>query len=128
MNTNKSVGEMLDQYFEAEKSLHRHFGFEELWRILPIDDLRGKHWFVNEWIEKVVWSDSPFTKELIEDGKVYDAGFYGNRHLRKAVMRTDDYTMVAIDTNCDFNVVLAVFENRLEMNDDELKEFYDECW
>lgn len=37
------VRRWLDQYFEAQKNLHEHFGFKELWRILPIDDQTDMH-------------------------------------------------------------------------------------
>lgn len=127
-----SAKELLSQYFELQDQIYTHFGYEENWRVIPLEDRTDKPWMLIENPDgsgKVVFSDEPFTAESVEAGKtIYGSQIYTQRHLPKWVYRAADCTMVCADTQTDGNKFLMVFDNALECTDDTLKSLYMECW
>ena len=107
---------LLDKYFELQKQIYDHFGYVEDWVVIPLDDCRKYYWHLTgEGYGDVVL----FSKEeknlfngTTEDG--YSNEIYTQRFLPKWVYRTDDYTMICVDTHTDGNKFLQIFDNSKE--------------
>ncbi len=112
---------LLDDYFELRKKVFTYFGYEEDWKVIPLDDQTDVHWFLDQRGSddgSVVWSDEPFTEEIIKHGGgVYSAEIFTYRHLDKFVYRGPEFTMVVVDTHTDGNKFLMVFDNAKECKD-----------
>lgn len=109
------AGKLLDQYFEIQKQLFAYFGYVEDWRILPLDDATTYYWTLSgeSYGDSVTYAETE--EELLsETGNYYTNEIYTQRHLSKWVYRGKDYTMIAVDTNCDGNKLLQVFLNERE--------------
>jgi len=128
MNTNP-----ITAYFKLQEEVFKYFGYTQDWKVIPLDPQLGRHWMIcgpeDNRNTKVAYGNKPFTEKLIEEGKeLYSGTIYTQRFLPKWVYRGKDYTMVAVDTQCDDNKVLMVFENKLECTDQTLKDLYNACW
>lgn len=120
-------------YFKLQEEVFNYFGYVQDWKVIPLDPQLGRHWMIcgpeDKGSTAVVYSDKPFTRESIEAGSdIYSGNIYTQRFLPKWVYRGKDYTMVAVDTHCDDNKVLMVFENKLECTDQALKDLHNSCW
>lgn len=125
--------DIIKQYFDLQDEVFKYFDYVQDWKVIPLDPQLGRHWMIcgpeDDSGTSVAFSPKPFTKELIEAGReCYSGTIYTQRHLPKWVYRGKDYTMVAVDTHCDGNQVLMIFENALECIDEELKTLYQETW
>jgi hypothetical protein len=105
---------LLDEYFELQRQIFEHFGYVEDWRVLPLDDARNYYWRLDGGDDgNVCFADTE--KELAtESGNYYENEIYTQRHLPKWVYRSYDYTLVVVDTNCDSNKLLQIFDNARE--------------
>jgi hypothetical protein len=70
--------------------------------------------------QKVVGGEVKFaeTIEALDDweaGEYYSNEIYTQRFLPKWVYRTDDYTMICVDTHVDGNKFLQIFDNAKEV-------------
>jgi len=118
---------ILQKYFELQKQIYDYFGYEENWKVIPLDDATDHYWMVHK--GRYVHSDEPFTLESIEAGdKIYGGSIYTQRFLNQHVYRGPEYTMVCADTQADDNKLLMVFDNSKECTDPKLKEAYDLNW
>lgn len=124
---------ILDDYFDLQEQIHDHFGYKEDWSVIQLDDQTGKYWFLNNncdaMASQVCYSEEPFTEESIEEGKVICTGMiYTQRHLPKWVYRAAEQTMICVDTQCDGNKFLMVFDNDKEVKDETLIDIFNQCW
>jgi len=119
---------LLEQYFEIQNEIYKYFEYEEDWVVIPLDSRLDCYWMVVGGDEKgaggyVTWSPEPFTKESLEDGgKTYGGPIYTQRFLPKWIYRKEDYTMISIDTRCDGNKFLMIFDNSKECTDEIMKQ------
>lgn len=117
----------LAQYNEAEDKLHELFGYEQQWRLFPIEDHTEDWWM--DLRTKFAWAEKPFSDPLIIEGSEHYSGeVYTYRHLKDFVFRAETHTMALIDTNCDGNIILMVFDNTKECTDKAMKLLYEEHW
>ena len=109
--------QLLDEYFSIEKKIHEYFGYEENWRVIPIDDSRKYYWHLEgEGPGTVHFADTE--EELrTQTGEYYTNEIYTQRHLAKWVYRGQDYTMIAVDTQTDGNKFLSIFDNAKEIKE-----------
>ena len=123
---------VVDEYNRIQDALFEYFGYVQDWRVIPTDNQTGCYWMIcgpeNDNSTKVAYSDKPFTKELIKAGKLCSGTIYTQRHLPKWVYRGLDHTMIAVDTHCDDNQVLMIFDNDKECTDQAMKDIYNESW
>lgn len=124
---------LLTDYFDAQKKLHDYFGYYEDWSIIPMEDRTDCYWMIcgpeDSSSTTIGWSSEPYTKESIEEGeKIYSGTIYTQRHLKKWVYRAPEYTMICVDTHCDGNKILMIFDNAKECKDKELIKLMDETW
>lgn len=112
----------LHKYFELQKEIHDYFGYQEDWRVIPLSNDTECYWFISNDI--LVYSKDPFTPETFDGGEFYSAEIFKQRFLPKYVYRTDDFTMVSVDTRTDMNVFLMVLSNDRECKDQSLIEHY----
>jgi len=106
---------LLDEYFEIQQKIYDYFGYQEDWRVIPLDDARNYYWFVNgsEHGGEVCYAETE--EELkTESGQYYVNEIYTQRFLPKWVYRSKDYTMVCVDTQTDGNKFLQIFDNTKE--------------
>jgi hypothetical protein len=113
--------ELLTQYFDLQKQIHAHFGYKQDWVVIPLHDEREMYWHLqsNDQGGGTVWfSDVEMTPESISTGDhLYSNVVYTQRFLPKWVYRTDEYTMICVDTRTDGNKFLSVFSNDKELTD-----------
>ena len=104
---------LLKDYFELQKQIHDFFGYVEYWKTIPLEDCTDSVWCISEEGEdgEVFYADS---MEGFESGKCYSGQIYTQRFLPKYVYRADGFTMVSVDTQCDGNKYLMVFDNTKE--------------
>jgi len=123
---------LISKWDELRKQVHEYFGYKEDWVCLPMETHLGEHWMIcgpeNE-RSSVVNSKEEFTLSSISAGNsIYGSRIYTQRFLPKWVYRGEDLTMISVETGCDGNRILMIFENKLECKDDTLKNLYNECW
>lgn len=108
--------ELLDKYFELQKEIYDHFGYVEDWVVIPIQDCREYFWHLtgDGHGDKVLYA---IEEKNLFDGTgedVYSDDIYTQRFLPKWVYRSDDYTMICVDTHTDGNKFLSIFDNAKE--------------
>lgn len=119
-----TLSEKLDTYFELAKEVHEAFGYVEDWVVIPLDDNRDVYWHLSGegHGDVVTWSDTAENlrryvgdDEPADENKIWSCQLYTQRFLPKWVYRTDDLTMICVDTQTDGNKFLMVFDNELEV-------------
>ncbi len=133
-----AASDQIDAYFKLASEIHSHFGYVEDYRVIPMQDSRDVYWeIVNE---RTVWfaeTEDALRIGLCWDGKIddkalsarikemekaakkdedglppfYSHEIYRQRFLPKWVYEAADYTMVCVDTHCDGNQFLSIFDN-----------------
>lgn len=109
----------LDDYFKLKKEIFEYFGYKEDWKIIPLDDHREYEWGLlqkENGSGKVLFAEKNLLKEIEDVNEYYGYEIYTQRFLPKYVYKTDDYTMICSDTQTDGNKVLAIFDNKKEIN------------
>lgn len=101
---------LLDKYFELQQQVHEYFDYQEDWRVFPLADLTHRIWAEDGSTVFSADSQEDFDKQ---DGFYYESLVYHQRHLPKAVYPGKDFTMIVVDTQCDLNILLSVFDNSL---------------
>lgn len=132
MNNKVELKNKVENYFKLQNEIYEYFGYKEDWCVIPIENRLGHHWMVcgpeDIGSTSIVYSEEPFTPEHITNGTHYSDTIYTQRFLPKWVYRTNDYTMICVDTHTDGNKFLAIFDNSLECKDETLKNLYKERW
>jgi hypothetical protein len=122
----------LDAYFKLQAKIFEFFGYNQDWRVIPLDDHTDDHWMLFEDADgrgSYVYSGEPFTDKSIKDGMtIYGGSIYTQRFLPKWVYRAEGFTMVCADTHTDGNKFLMVFDNSKECTDKEMKDLYKAHW
>ena len=105
----------LDEYFRLKEEIHNYFGYVEDWVAIPLDDRRSNYWQILGGEGRggeVQWSPN---KDFDDDNEIYSGAIYTQRFLPKWVYRGPEYTMICVDTQCDGNKFLMVFDNKKEI-------------
>jgi len=110
-----NIRQLLDLFFKTRKEIHDYFGYKEDWVTIPLMDGTEHYWNLRD--KDVRYHETPLTQKLLEIGGHYSAVIYTQRFLSKWVYRTDDYTMICVDTQTDGNKYLMVFDNNKECKD-----------
>jgi hypothetical protein len=122
---------LLQEYFELETKIHEYFGYKEDWVKIPLSDETEHYWFLTgeSYGDKCYYSPEPLTAESIRDGEaLYSGSIYTQRFLPKWVYRGLEYAMVCVDTHCDGNKFLMIFDNSKEFRDEELTKECAQRW
>ncbi len=133
-----NIKNKIKAYFDLADEIHKHFGYREDWRAIPMDAQLDQYWMIIH-TEKTaegepaggryVHSPEPFTEESVKAGNnLYGGSIYTQRFLPKWVYRAADLTMVAADTHTDGNKFLMLFDNAKECKDEYLKKLYMDRW
>ena len=115
-----TLSEKIDNYFDLEGEIHKEFGYEETWKVYPIDDGRSYVWYMNE--REVAFADEKFH---FATGKGYSNSIIGYGYQIKNIWKTDDLTMILVDTHSDGNKFLQIFDNKKEITFEDLNEIGD---
>lgn len=109
---------LIKQYFDIREQLHEYFDYQEDWVNIPLEDMTDMYWFINgdDINGDVCYFENQMTRKIIEEGEYYSAVIYTQRFLSKWVYRTDDFTMISMDTQVDGNKFLGIFDNNKEGN------------
>jgi hypothetical protein len=110
---------LLNEYFDTQKKIFDYFGYKEDWVTIPLKDLTDYYWTLCQDSDGHGCVKSGGTKEdlLKQDGDYYEDEIYTQRFLPKWVYRGEEYTMICIDTHCDGNKYLSVFDNSKEIKE-----------
>ena len=104
-----SITDALNEYFSLQAEIHKYFGYEEQWRVFPIEDSRKYFWRLDGQ-EVVEFADTE--EELRNQTDNYFSNeIWHHRHLDKAVYAGPECTAVVVDTHTDGNSFLQVFDN-----------------
>ena len=114
----------ISEYFNLQKKVHDHFGYVEDWVTIPLVDHRDMYWILIEkknednvtYGGEINYHENQFEDGYSEPGDYYNASIYTQRFLPKWIYRTEDYTMVCMDTHCDGNRYIGIFENKKEQS------------
>lgn len=111
---------IIDNYEKAKQAIFDHVGYVENWRILPIVEDLEAFWIIlgGEGRGGEVRYAYDDVNNLKPNGdKVYANEIYTQRFLLKWVYRGKKYTMICVDTHCDLNQYLQVFDNSKEITE-----------
>lgn len=123
---------ILDDYFRAKYKVHEHFGYEEGWTDIPLNDCTSSDWalFENEDGSGEVYFGVKEDiisylkgEEMSEPTKTlrcYSNVIYARRDLKKFVYVSGEFTMISCDTQTDGNKFLCVFTNSRKFETDAL--------
>lgn len=88
--------DLLKTMDEAIEKVEEYFGFEQEWRVYPIDDRTDDVWSTDGHWVRSNYEDEDYAEDVVINGKIYVK---------------EDYTAILVDTQCDGNKFLAVFDN-----------------
>lgn len=122
-----AIDDTVDAFFAARELIFKHVGYEENWRVLPLDDSRDQFWSVDpaerEWVkfspnrEALEYWLAEHDDEYGPHGDIlYESVIYTQRHLPKWVYRGAELTLVVADTQMDGNKLLQLFRNENEVH------------
>lgn len=107
---------LLDEYFKLQKEIYDHFGYVEDWVVIPLDDARDYYWTIDGGDNgSVRFADTIEDLDDDDSGNFYWNDIYTQRFLSKWVYRSEDYTMICVNTNTDGNKFLQIFDNSKEI-------------
>lgn len=112
----------IDQYFSAMNAVYDGFGYEESWKVIPLEDARDYYWHLDSKADDdsgatVIFAE---TVEQLQDeanGNYYTNEIYSQRFLPKYIYRAGEYTLISVDTRSDGNKFLQIFDNSKEVKD-----------
>jgi hypothetical protein len=104
------ISKLLTDYFAVKQQVHDAFGYVADWVEIPLDDMTDVYWWFG--LGEIYWCDVQPAQETVDsnDGE-YSAEIYTQRFLPRWVYSVETHTLVSIDTHCDGNKFLAVFDN-----------------
>lgn len=102
------IKQALDQIQTISQQIYAYFGYVEDWTVLPFDDCTDHVWKLTN--DGVDYAD---VVDNFDDGEYYSNEFY--RSARSSVYRGAEFTAVAVDTFCDGNKFLQIFDNTKEV-------------
>lgn len=110
--TTSTSSTLLDMYFKLQNDIHAYFGYIEDWVTIPLDDAREYYWNLDE--DRGVVQFSEKLERLLDEEceEYYENSIYTQRFLPKFVYRTDEFTMICVDTHTDGNKFLQIFDNK----------------
>lgn len=114
------IMKLLFKYFALQKEVFDYFGYVEDWKSIPLDDATDQFWQLNENSDgsgSVRFSEEVEKLQDKEAGDYYENEIYTQRFLPKWVYRGKDYTMISVDTHCDGNKFLQIFDNKKEIKE-----------
>lgn len=121
------LARLLMSYMACEEAIHRFFGYEPSWRVIPISDNTAYWWWLSgEGSGDYVIFGEGDVKEAIKGGQYYSNEIYTQRHLSRWVYRAESHTMICVDTRTDMNVFLAIFDNEKKVRDPDLVSLIEE--
>lgn len=102
----------LDAYNQAEQEIYEYFGYEPSWTVYPIDDCRDSFWVVEigDDDDTLTYADS------IHELQTGTGNCYRDE-IRGKVYRGPEFTAIEVDTHCDGNRFLRIFDNTKEVKD-----------
>lgn len=111
--------QLLKTYNSVRQDLFDYFGYQEDWRVIPVDDATMYYWRLTGegHGDEVQFADTLQELET-ESGNYYTNEIYTQRFLPKWVYRGEEYTMVVVDTHTDGNKFLQIFDNKKEIKND----------
>ncbi len=109
----------IDQYFDLKQQLFDYFGYVEDWRVFAVDDARGHYWKLVCDNTGVHFADTIADLHDEEGGNYYANEIYKQRFLSKWIYRTEEYTMMLVDTHTDGNKYLQIFDNAKELTEND---------
>lgn len=105
----------LKQYMKLQQEIYEYFGYEENWRVFPLEDSTDYYWRIDSFGNAVHFAE---TEEELGNEKNDEEATYTNAILKyrgtPGVYRGADFTMICCDTQTDGNKFLCIFDNTKE--------------
>lgn len=113
--------EILDKYFTLQKEIYEYFGYEEEWKVFPVDDCREEFWRMEDGnnIRFCESENAIEAKKILDDeenGNYCEEEIFTYCHLDKHIFIGKDFTMCLVNTHVDGNIFLRIFSNDREVN------------
>lgn len=105
-----NIKQKLNKISELEAEIKEYFGCIDGWTVYPFDDKTDFYWFNDD--NQVHFAENK------NDFVIYDNDIeatYSSVILKGKVYRKEDFTMICLDTECDNNVFLTIFDNKKEI-------------
>lgn len=117
-----TLKEKIDTYFAVMNAVHESFGYKEDWKVIPLEDGREYYWHLDSKADddcdaRVIFAETPEQFQDAAAGNYYTNEIYSQRFLPKYIYRTDEYTLISVDTHTDGNKFLQIFDNSKELKD-----------
>lgn len=108
-----NIKNLLNRYQEIEQQIYNYFGYEEEWRKMPLDDCTEYFWCFdgNGNVHYCEAKNKTLAKEIIKKGE----HSYSDKIRKNIIHIKCDLTLICLNTNCDFNVFLSIFDNSKEI-------------
>lgn len=116
---------ILNEYLELQNKIYAHFGYEEGWTAMPIDDRRRMWWELKR--DTVRYHELREVIEAKSDDREYEDEICDTVHIRKPIMRAEGFAMICVDTRTDGNQFLAIYDNAKEIRIERADDDDDEC-
>ena len=101
--------DIISAYFNLQQKVYDYFGYVDGFAAFTLEDCTDYFWFEEQ--GEVNWS--PEKEGGCDD---YCEEIYGGVHLPKAIYRGPMYTMIAVQSDCEGNRLLLIFDNTKEVN------------
>lgn len=103
------IKQALDQIQTISQQIYTYFGYVEDWTVLPIDDCTDHVWKLTD--VGVEFADH--VDNFTDEGDYYSNEYY--QGTTGSVYRGAEFTAIAVDTHCDGNKFLQIFDNTKEV-------------
>lgn len=103
---------LLDDYLSLQQQIYSYFGYQEQFRVFPIDDKRDMYWWTD--YREISYAKS---NQDFKSGNYYCDEIYNQHHLPKWVYHGSEYTMFVVDTHVDGNKFLSIYDNQKELKE-----------
>lgn len=127
----KNKDKAIDKYFSLFDDICKWFGYVEDWKVIALDDRRNRYWTLkgdgSKHSDEVWFCNDRHTQEILASNgfdcddercktkNIYQFNIYTQRFLPKYIYRTEEHTMICVDTGCDGNKYLSIFDNEKEI-------------
>lgn len=113
-----NINGIASQLFNSEDVLKSAFGYSDDWRIFMVRDCRNYFWFVDD-------SGLKFHETDVSGEYDFSANLIKHQSSKKSIWEKDGMYLILMDTRCDGNIYLGLFDGslkrapRYELDDDD---------
>lgn len=103
------IKNLLNKYQEIEQQIYDYFDYEEEWSKFCIENCTEYFWYLGK-CEYVFYCNAK-NKEEAKEIILIGVESYSSRIINNSIYKKNDLTLILLDTECDGNVFLSIFDN-----------------